>query len=200
MMVLPENPMRFFEVSSNTLPSVDMGRHLPLRFASRPWLGQVVYPLLILTWFCVLPVAFVLDQDLPLSEVLTTWWWLVLFVLGGVLGVVGTFACVLTQLQVEVTAEEVRQLGSGALRDQTWSEPLSRYSGLRVEHRHHPEWIGGKDEYGIYLCHGEDDSRSILLFWGRSERRFQQRLARYSELLRLGVEEEPAEQPEELAV
>ncbi|NMO17744.1 hypothetical protein HPC49_41155 [Pyxidicoccus fallax] len=192
--------MRFLEVSSNTQPSVDMGRHLPLRFTWRPWLGEVVYPLLVLALFCVLPVAFVLDQKVPLSEVLTTWWWLVLVGCGGFLGVGGTLACVLTRLQVEVTSEEVRQRGAGALRGQTWTEPMSHYIGLSIEHRHHPNWLGGKDEYGIYLCHGEDVSRSILLFWGRSERRFRQRLAHYSELLRLGVREEEPEAREELAV
>lgn len=194
--------MRFFEVSSNTLPGVDMGRDLPLRFTSRPWLGQVVYPLLLLTWFLVLPVAFILDQRVPLSEVLTTWWLVILLLAGLVGGVGGVLACLMTWLRVEVTPEEVRQRGAGALRDQSWTEPLARYSGLRVEHRHHPDWLGGKDEYGIYLWHGENVSRTILLFWGRGERRFRRRLARYRELLRLEVlvPEEAAEVPEELAV
>ena len=180
--------MRFFEVSTEGSSSVDLGRELPLRFCSRPWLGQVGYPLLVLTWFCVIPVAFVLDQEVPLLEVLTTWWWLVVFVAGGLLGVGGTLACVLTRLHVEVTSTEVRQVGGGALRGETWTEPLTHYTALRVEHRHHPHWLGGKDEYGIHLCHGEGESRSVLLHWGRSERRFQERLARYSGLLRLEVQ------------
>jgi hypothetical protein len=185
--------MRFFEVTSEAPPSFDMGRHLPLRFTWRPWLGQVVYPLLLLTWFWVIPVAFVLDQGVPLSEVLTTWWLLVVFVAGGFLGVGGTLASILTRLHVEVTSTEVRQVGGGALRHQTWTEPLANYTVLRVEHRHHPDWIGAKDEYGIHLCHREGGSRSILLHWGRSERRFQERLARYSELLRLDVQKPLAE-------
>ncbi|WP_164014730.1 hypothetical protein [Pyxidicoccus trucidator] len=182
--------MRFFEVNTEAPPGVDMGSHLPLRFTWRPLLGDVVYALLLGTWFCVLPAAYLLDQGLTLSFILENWWWALLFVLGGTFSVVATLRGVLTRLEVEVTDSQVRQRGGGTLRDKTWSEPLERYTALRVEHRHHPDWLGARDEFGIHLCHGEDDSRSVVLHWGRSRRHFQARLARYSELLGLSVEEE----------
>ncbi|MCY1015575.1 hypothetical protein [Pyxidicoccus sp. MSG2] len=180
--------MRFFEVNTQAPPSVDMGGHLPLRFIWRPLLGDVVYAVLIGTWFCVIPAAYVLDQGLSFTAVLENWWFSIVFFLGGLFSVAGTLSCILTRLEVEVTSSQVRQSGGGALRDKTWNEPLAHYTALRVERRHHPDWIGAKDEFGIHLCHAEDASRSVLLYWGRSERRFQARLSRYSKLLGLGVQ------------
>jgi hypothetical protein len=180
--------MRFFEVNTQAPPNVDMGGHLPLRFIWRPLLGDVVYAVLIGTWFCVIPAAYVLDRGLPFTAVLENWWFSIVFFLGGLFSVAGTLSCILTRLEVEVTSSQVRQSGGGALRDKTWNEPLERYTVLRVERRHHPDWIGTKDEFGIHLCHAEDASRSVLLYWGRSERRFQARLSRYSKLLGLGVQ------------
>ena len=129
-----------------------------------------------------------LDQGLSFTAMLENWWFSIVFLLGGLFSVVGTLNCILTRLEVEVTSSQVRQLGGGVLRDKTWDEPLSHYTSLRVERRHHPDWIGAKDEFGIHLCHGEDASRSVLLYWGRSERRFQALLSRYSDLLGLGVQ------------
>lgn len=180
--------MRFFEVNNPAPPSIDMGRHLPLRFSWRPLLGDVVYALLIGAWFCVIPGAYVLDRGLTFAAAMENWWFSIVFLLGGMFSVAGTLNCILTRLDVEVTDSQVRQLGGGALRDRTWNEPLAHYTSLRVERRHHPDWIGAKEEFGIHLCHGEDASRSVLLYWGRSERRFQARLSRYSELLGLGVQ------------
>ncbi len=185
--------MRFFEVSTEAPPYVDMGQQLPLRFTWRPLLGDVVYALLLGTWFCVIPAAYVLDQGLSFSAIVESWWWAVVFFVGGVFSVVGTLSCLLTRLEVEVTSSEVRQRGGGTLRERTWSEPLAHYTSLRVEHRHHPDWLGAKDEFGLHLCHAEDASRSVVLYWGRSERRLQERLLLYSELLGLEVEGARAE-------
>ncbi|MFP2909744.1 hypothetical protein ACLESD_32795 [Pyxidicoccus sp. 3LFB2] len=182
--------MRFFEVNTEAPPGVDMGHHLPLRFIWRPLLGDVVYALLLGTWLCVLPAAYLLDRGLSLASILENWWWALAFALGGALSVVGALRSLLTRLEVEVTDSHVLQRGGGTLRGRTWSEPLARYTALRVEHRHHPDWLGAKDEFGIHLCHGEDASRSVVLHWGRSRRQFQARLARYSELLGLDVVED----------
>jgi hypothetical protein len=185
--------MRWFEVSTEAPPDVDMGPQLPLRFTWRPLLGDLVYALLLGAWFCVIPAAYVLNQGLPLSAILERWGWAAVFFLGGAVSVAGIGFCLLTRLEVEVTDSEVHQRGGGTLRDRTWSEPLAHYTSLRVERRHHPAWLGARDEFGIHLCHGGDASRSVVLYWGRSERRLRERLARYSELLGLDAEWAEAE-------
>ncbi|MFP2931972.1 hypothetical protein ACLESO_43765 [Pyxidicoccus sp. 3LG] len=190
--------MRFFEVNTAAPPDVDMGSRLPLRFSQRPLLGQAVYPVLILTWFCVIPLAFVLDQQDPFAEFMSSWWLLFVFILGGLLGVGGLLSCILTRLHVEVTASQVHQRVGGILRQETWSEPLRNYACLRTERRHHPDWLMSQDEFGIHLSHAKDESRSIVLFWGRSQRRFEERLRHYADLLDLEVDVEPrAEEVEE---
>ncbi|NNC16400.1 hypothetical protein HJC22_11775 [Corallococcus exiguus] len=175
-----------------------MGGDLPLRFRTRPLLGQVVWPLLGLVLLVVLPVAYALDQGLSLALLREQW----MLPLVGVLGlfVTGTLIvrCVTTRLEVVVTASEVSLRGGGALSAFTWNEPLDHYAGLDCERRHHPDWIGAQDEYGIALTHRKDPERNVVVHWGRDARRFEDRLARYAQLLRLPIRREqraPIAQP-----
>ncbi|CAM4405730.1 hypothetical protein COEX109129_23295 [Corallococcus exiguus] len=190
--------MSFFEVLSPVPQKMDMGGDLPLRFRTRPLLGQVVWPLLGLVLLVVLPAAYALDQGLSLALLREQW----MLPLVGVLGlfVTGTLIvrCVTTRLEVLVTASEVSMHGGGALSAFTWSEPLAHYAGLDCERRHHPDWIGAQDEYGIALTHRKNPERNVVVHWGRDARRFEDRLARYAQLLRLPIRREqraPLAQP-----
>ncbi|WP_223642904.1 hypothetical protein [Corallococcus sp. EGB] len=167
-----------------------MGGDLPLRFHTRPLAGQVVWPLLGLVLFAVLPAAYALDQDLSLDRLREEWGLPLGVVLGFLVSVTLLLRCVLTRLEVVVTDSQVSLRGSGALRAFTWSEPLEHYVGLDCERRHHPDWIGAQDEYGIALTHRKDPERNVVVHWGRDARRFEDRLARYAQLLRLPVRRE----------
>ncbi|RKG87233.1 hypothetical protein D7W82_14095 [Corallococcus sp. CA049B] len=169
---------------------MDMGGDLPLRFHTRPLIGQVVWPLLGFVLLVVIPVAYALDQGLSLALLREQW----MLPLVGVLAlfVTGTriVQCLTTRLEVVVTASEVSLRGAGALSAFTWSEPLEHYAGLDCERRHHPDWIGAQDEYGIAMTHRKDPERNVVVHWGRDARRFEDRLARYAQLLRLPVRRE----------
>ncbi|MFP2899039.1 hypothetical protein [Corallococcus sp. 4LFB] len=190
--------MSFFEVLSPVPRKMDMGGDLPLRFETRPLVGQVVWPLLGFVLLVVLPGAYALDQGLSLALLREQW----MLPLVGVLGlfVTGTriVRCLTTRLEVVVTASEVSLRGAGALSAFTWNEPLAHYVSLDCERRHHPDWIGAQDEYGIALTHRKDPERNVVVHWSRDSRRFEDRLARYAQLLRLPVRQEqraPVAQP-----
>ncbi|RKG69432.1 hypothetical protein D7V80_08940 [Corallococcus sp. CA054B] len=182
--------MSFFEVLSPVPQKMDMGGDLPLRFHTRPLFGQVVWPLLTLVLFVVIPLAYALDQGLSLARLREEWMLPLVVVLGGFVSVTFILRCVRTRLEVVVTAREVILRGAGALSAFTWSEPLDHYVGLDCERRHHPDWIGAQDEYGIALTHREDPERNVVVHWGRDARRFEDRLARYAHILRLPIRRE----------
>jgi hypothetical protein len=191
--------MSFFEVLSEVPRRLDMGGDLPLRFRTRPLLGQVAWPLLGFVLLCVLPVAYALDQGVTTYERLREQWMLPLVVtLAAPLTVSQLVRCVRTRLEVVVTDSRVTSKGAGALRAFTWDEPLTNYASLDCQRRHHPDWIGAQDEYAIALAHRSNPDLDVVMHWSRDARRFEDRLARYTQLLRVPVRREqraPAAQP-----
>ncbi|MCP3098794.1 hypothetical protein LZ198_07890 [Myxococcus sp. K15C18031901] len=187
--------MSFFEVQTSTPLKMDMGRDLPLRFRTRPALGQLPWPLMGFVLFVVIPIAYALANELTWAALLEEWPLPVVAGLATLLTVPQIVLCVSTRLEVVVTDSRVTLRGAGVLKKSTWDEPLANYIHLRCEHRHHADWIGAKDEYGIFLVHDTDPERSIVVHWGRDTRRFEDRLARYAQLLQLPVqrEEQPAD-------
>jgi hypothetical protein len=183
--------MSFFEVLSEVPRKLDMGGNLPLRFHTRPLLGQVAWPLMGFVLLCVIPVAYALDQGLTTVDQLREQWMLPLVVtLAAPLTVSQVVRCVRTRLEVVVTDARVTSRGAGALRAFTWDEPLTNYTSLDCERRHHPDWIGAQDEYGIALAHRSNPALNVVMHWSRDARRFEDRLARYAQLLRIPVRRE----------
>ncbi|TSC33907.1 hypothetical protein [Corallococcus sp. Z5C101001] len=194
--------MSFFEVLSPVPRKIDMGGDLPLRFTTRPLLGRVVWPLLGFVVFVVLPVGYALDQRMGVADLREDWLLPLSVTLGLFVSVTHLVRCLRTRLEVVVTNAQVSLRGAGALSAFTWDEPLASYTRLDCERRHHPDWIGAQDEYCIAMAHRENPERNIVVHWGRDARRFEDRLARYAQLLRLPIRREQralAEQPRRAA-
>ncbi len=164
-------------------PTIDVGPRFPLRYSFRPGMDGLVYALMLVALFLVLPIAYWIDERPAISRA----WPLVVASLLGVLGLVWAVACVRVRVGWVVDETHVQMSSRGLIATQTSRIPRSEYVAIVTPNGLQPGFIGERTRYQIVLWHPDDPMKQIVLYAGPNERLYQERLETYRVLLALPV-------------
>jgi hypothetical protein len=163
------------------IPRVDMGESLPLRRSVRPMLSALPYFALGATLLGFLPLALTLTTPSKLG------WPLVLVAAVGAACALGCVWSVCFRVTYEVTASHAQVRLRRFWSTRTSQVPLSEYVALLTLTSAEPALIGTRGVRQILLWHRSESVKQVMLFAGRNEKKFAQRLEAYRRLFGLPV-------------